>query len=49
MKIALLLLLIPFNLHAETGFTYMGDLNDDGVNEHIQTRPSSLFGKGNKK
>jgi len=45
MKIALLLL-IPFNLYAETCFTYIGDLNCDGVNHHIQTGPSSLFGNG---
>jgi hypothetical protein len=37
---------MPFNLFADTGFTYTGDLNGDGLDDFIKSGPSSLFGKG---
>ena len=35
---------IPGLLFADTGFEYKGDLNDDGIDDLIQSGPSSLFG-----
>lgn len=40
----ILMMSIPHKLFAETGFGFSGDLNGDGIDDQIQSGPSSLFG-----
>lgn len=40
----LFVFLVPFSVFAETGFVYKGDLNGDGIDDHIQSGPQDLFG-----